>query len=164
MKNLIFIICIFIFPIITYGQEIDSKIKFKIDEINSIVKLTDSIGNHRNEGISEGPIKYNHISGNFGWDAYFLNDIENKNQPIRIRYSETQPKAVYENLNLYYLKGKLIFAELIKSKIGRNSKKGKPVKKIFYFNGSEIIYPDQTDLDIDYVLAKEKTIYKMIYK
>jgi len=163
MKNLIFIICIFIFPIIIYGQEIDSKIKYKIDEINSIVKFTDSIGNHRNEGISEGPIKYTHISRNFGWDAYFLNDIENKNQPIRIRYSETQPKA-YENLNLYYVKGKLVFAELIKSPIGRKAKKNKPIKKIFYFNGSDIIYPNPTDAKIVYIITKEKTIYKMIYE
>ena len=161
MKSLILII--FILPILIHGQEIDAKIKLRINEINSLIKVSDSIGNIQKEGISEGEIRYNHISGNFGWEAYFLNDTKNKTQPLRIRYSDTQPKA-NENLNLYYKNGILIFAELITTPTGRKSKRNQPLSKTFYFENGDIIYPNTTDSDIDYIIQKEKTIYKMIYK
>jgi hypothetical protein len=162
MKNLIFTMFIFLSMFI-YGQESDLKAKSFIDEIDSITKIYDSVGNNRQEGISEGVIKYNHIKGHFGWGAYFLNDPANEKLPLRIRYSETQPKE-NEDLNLYYQNGHLIFAELISTSTKRKSKiKGKSNRR-FYFDGNKVIYSDLSDSDIDYVLVKEKTIRKMIYK
>jgi hypothetical protein len=160
MKSLIFILSYFIIPIFTYGQETDSEIKLRID---SLIKISDSIGEKQKEGISEGDIIYNHISGKYGWEAYFLNDVKEKNQPLRIRYSETQPKS-NEDLNLYYQNGILVFAELITTPNKRKSRHNKTKKKCFYFDGKNVIYPDLIDSDIDYVLGKEKTIRKMIYE
>ena len=82
---------------------------------------------------------------------------------MRIRYSITQPKA-NEDLNLFYHDGILIFAELITTQTSRKSKGNKVLKKHFYFDGKTVIYPDLTDSDIDYMLEKEKTICKMIYR
>jgi hypothetical protein len=164
MKSLIFRISIFLLPILDYGQESKSEIKHRIEEIDSQIKISDSIGNIQKEGISEGEIRYDHISGKFGWEAYFINDAENKNQPLRIRYSETQPKA-NEDLNLYYQNGILVFAELISTPISRKLKLGKSVKKYLYFNGETLIYPEIIYFDeYNYVLEKEKVIRKMIYK
>lgn len=160
MKSLIFIISYFIIPILTYGQETDSEIKLRID---SLIKVSDSIEKKQKEGISEGVIRYNHISGKYGWEAYFLNDVKEKNKPLRIRYSETQPKS-NEDLNLYYQNGILVFIELIKTQNKRKSSHNKTKKKHFYFDGKNVMYLDLTDSDIDYVLGKEKTIRKRIYK
>ncbi len=163
MKSLNWIIFILIFPILIYGQEDNSKINLKIAEITSQIKVIDSIGNFRNEGISEGDVRYTHIAGDFGWETYFLNEIENKNTPLRIRYSETKP-LVNENLNMYYQNGVLIFAELIRTPISEESKNDNPILKHFYFDGNTIIYDDLTDSDIDYILEKEQGIRKTIYK
>ena len=157
----------FLIPLLISGQEEDSlnnhkKNQLTIDEINFLIKVSDSIGNIQKEGISEGEIRYNHISGNFGWEAYFLNDTINKNQPLRIRYSETQPKT-NEDLNLYYNKGKLIFAELITTQTRRKLIQNKPLKKVFYFAGNVVIYPSIIDSYIDCILEKERTILKTIY-
>ena len=153
-------ISFFILTILTYGQETNSEIKLRID---SLIKISDSIGKSEKEGISEGEIRYNHISGKFGWEAYFLNDTNSKKQPLRIRYSETQPKS-NEDINLYYQNGILIFVELITTPTSRKSKSSKTKSKHFYIDGKNVIYPDLTDADIDYVLEKEKTIRKMIYE
>ena len=153
-------ISMFIFPILIYGQQTDSEIKIKID---LLIKVSDSIGKSAKEGISEGEIKYDHISGKFGWEGYFINDANDKKKPLRIRYSETQPNS-NEDLNLYYQNGILVFAELISSPNSRKSKYNNTKSKYFYFIGKNVIYPDLTDSDIDYVLQKEKTIRKMIYE
>jgi hypothetical protein len=164
MKILIFRVSIFLLAIFANGQESKNEIKSRIEKIDAQVKSTDSIGNIQKEGISEGEIRYDHISGKFGWEAYFLNDGDIKNQPLRIRYSETQPKA-NEDINLYYRNGILVFAELISTSLSRKLKLGKPIKKVFYFNGATLIYPELIYFEeYNYVLEKEKTIRKMIYK
>ncbi len=164
MKNLIFRTSVFLLPILAYGQEIKPEIKRRIEEINAQIKVSDSVGNIQKERVSEGEIRYDHVSGKFGWEAYLINDAYDKNKPLRIRYSETQPKA-NEKLNLYYRNGILVFAELISIPISRKFKSERLVKKYFYFNGETVIYPDLIDYDAyNYVLDKEKTIRKMIYR
>jgi hypothetical protein len=152
-------ITILLLTVTSYGQESNSEIKLKID---SFIRASDSIGKIEKEGISEGEIRYNHISGKYGWGAYFLNNPKYKKEPLRIRYSETQPKS-NEVINLYYQNGILVFAELITTPTSRTVKRKNSKTKHFYFNENDVIYPDITDSDIDYVLEKEKTIRKMIY-
>lgn len=161
MKKFYCIIYILIFPFLITGQEDNSKNNLKIAEINSIIKTIDSIGNYRSEGVSEGVVRYTKIDGDFGWEAYFLNEIEKF--PLRIRYRETKPK-LNENINIYYEDGVLVFAELIRTPIIGESKYDNPIVKHFYFDGITIIYNDLTDSDIDYILEKEKKIRKAIYK
>ncbi len=159
MKIITYSIFLFLIGSYAIGQSINPK----IEEINSVIKITDSICKIKSEGIAEGTIKYNHIGGNYGWTAYFTNSSENKNQPLRIRYSETQPKA-NEEINLYYKNGNLIYAELITAKNRILTKVKKIIKKEFYFENQIVIYFDLTDRDIDYLIQKELTIRKMIYK
>lgn len=156
MRKLIFIFVLF--PIFVNAQVTDSEIKIRID---SLMKVTDSIGKLKNEGIVEGTVVYSHKSGNYGWDAYFLNDIYNE-KPLRIRYSESQPKS-HEYLNLYYENGILVFAELTSVINKRNSKRNKTTIKKFYFHENEVFCEDINDSDLDYILDKEKTILKLIY-
>ena len=158
MKKLIFICFIFLFPKLFYGQEINSNERIK--KIDLLVKVTDSIGITQKEGIAEGEIKYNHTRVFFGWEAYFVNDT--KNRPLRIRYSETNPKS-NENLNLYYQNGEPIFIVLIETPIIQKSKNNKQIIKQFYLDDNKIIYPETNNSDKIYVLEKEKTIRKMIY-
>ena len=161
MKNLIFII--FIFPILVYGQEGDSK--QRVNEIYTLVKLTDSLAKGKKEGIIEGVITFSHgRKKNFGWEAYFLNENNNSNLPLRIRYSETNQKGL-EDLNLYYHYGKLIYAELITTHLNRKSKPVKITTKKFNFENGDVLHAeDPTDSEIDYILQKEKILIKSIYK
>jgi hypothetical protein len=158
MKKILFICFIFFSPKIFYGQEINSKERIK--KIDLLIKVADSIGITQKEGIAEGEIKYNHTHKLFGWEAYFVND--NKNRPLRIKYSETNPKSS-ENLNFYYQNGEPIFIELIETPIIQKSKNNKQIIKQFYLDDNKIIFPDTNNSDKIYIIEKEKTIRKMIY-
>ena len=159
MKIIIYLIFIFLNSSDLIGQNLNPKIA----EINLEIKITDSICKIKGEGIAEGTIKYNHIVGNYGWTSYFTNSSENKNEPLRIKYSETQPSA-NEEINFYYKNGNLVYAELITTKNRKLTKVKKITKKEFYFENQKVIYFDITDRDIDYIIQKELTIRKMIYK
>jgi hypothetical protein len=158
MKKILFICFIFLSPKIFYGQEINSKERIK--KIDLLIKVADSIGITQKEGIAEGEIKYNHTHKLFSWEAYFVND--NKNRPLRIKYSETNPKS-NEDLNLYYQNGEPIFIELIETPIIQKSKNNKQIIKQFYLDDNKIIFPDTNNSDKIYIIEKEKTIRKMIY-
>ena len=164
MKKLILLANIFFISIITYGQTTELKNDAKKLKIVNIVKIIDSIGKEKKEGIIEGVIKYSHGKNRtFGWGAYYLTD-ENTKNPLRIRYGETKPNEI-ESLNLYYQNGTLIFGELKSITIDKKSKPINEITKKYYFENSEIISPeDITDSTIDYILEKEKMLTKNIYK
>lgn len=164
MKKLILLATIFFISIITYGQTTELEDDAKKLKIINIVKIIDSIGKEKKEGIIEGVNKYSHGKNrSFGWDAYYLTD-ENTKNPLRIRYGETKPNET-ESLNLYYQNGTLIFGELKSMTIDKKSKPIKEITKKFYFENRKIISPeDITDSNIDYILEKEKMLTKNIYK
>jgi len=164
MKELILLVNIFFISLTNYGQTSELKNDVKKLQIFNVIKIIDSIGKQKKEGIVEGVIKYSHGKNRtFGWDAYFITD-ENNKKPLRIRYGETKPNEI-ESLNLYYQNGELIFSELKSTTINKNSKPIKETTKKYYFeNGKIISAEDSSDSQIDYILEKEKFLRKNIYK
>lgn len=164
MKKLFVIIWLLQSFQLIYGQKIKSEFEAKADEINCQVKLIDSIGKQKTEGIIEGIVKYSHgPNKNYGWEAYFFND-EEKKKPLRIKYSETTPKGI-EHLHLYYKDGELMYSELIKIEYNRKLNPVNKVIKKFIFENDKVLNPKGIlDNDSFYIIEKSKFILKEIYK
>ncbi len=161
MRNLTIII-LFFFSIISYSQT-SIVLRNQIEKINKNVLAIDSICDVRGQGIAEGQITFKrkkHKTG--GWEAYFTNDVQ-KDRPIRIQYSEVE---FYKNedLDLYYQNGVLIFAELSIENVGKKTKDSHKEKQRFYFENGKDIFYDGDIKSLEYVLTKEASTRKMIYK
>jgi hypothetical protein len=167
MKNILLIFIIF--PIFIYGQNNDYKSNPKVIEIDTYIQLNDSLRWNEKEEISEGVIKYDQISGKFGYHTYFLNDSLITKQPYRIRHYETNRNNC-EELNLYYKDGKLIFAEQFTKPIKYRNSKFIQRLMPFYFYDDKIVFNNKIYSEIDYnenifnIVEKANEIRKMIYK
>ncbi|MCC9072907.1 hypothetical protein LNQ49_15100 [Flavobacterium sp. F-65] len=164
MRKQFFIVWLFCFSLSIYGQKNDLEKQAKIDRVNYLVKSIDSIAREKREGIIEGVVVYSHgLKKNFGWEAYFLND-ENEKRPLRIKYNENKPTGL-ESLSLYYHEGELIYSELIEVVINKKSKPIREIIKRISFEKGEPLNFDDTLLDRDlfYILEKEKELLKSIY-
>lgn len=167
------IILLLLFPIILFGQN-DSESKRKFEEIDSYVKQIDSTYKDSKEGIIEGTIEYTKPKRkNGGWEAYYINDSQSKNLPLRIRYG----KAEYDRnteLDLYYKSGKLVFAYLTVTYIvGKRPSKIDYTRK-FYFPEEKLQWQTRTPIkefqdadreySFEYLFKEESEIRKWIYK
>lgn len=163
MRKQFFIVCLFCFSGSIYGQKMDLEKQAKIDRISFLVKSIDGLAREKKEGIIEGVIIYSHgLKKNFGWEAYFLND-ENEKLPLRIKYNENKPTGL-ESLNLYYHKGELIYSELIEVTLNKKLKPiKKTIKKMSFENDEPLSIDDALDRDSFYILEKEKQLIKSIY-
>jgi hypothetical protein len=115
----VFLILLFSFPI--FGQT-NAELNQKIDRISLKVKSIDSLANYEKEEVELGEIKMAHgrIDEKPIRQLYTNTRIaKSSNKIIRICYRERYPNYD-EDLNLYYLDNKLIYAERTRWKGNRN--------------------------------------------
>ena len=159
-----YIIGLLFLPILIFGQNQKTKLKNKLNKIDSIVELINKTEKKYPEGIMEGPIIYSGLfKKNGGWEAYNLR--ENDSIPLRIRYNLALRK-IYESYEFYYSNGKLIYINLNVTYY-RRKKRNKPFERKLYFKDSKLIFdsnPKIKDYDIKNILETEETTRKIIFE
>lgn len=167
------IILLLIFPTILFGQK-DIDTKKGLDEVDNYVKQIDETCKHLKEGIVEGPIEYTKPKRkNGGWEAYYINDFQTKDLPLRIRYG----KAEFDkntDLNLYYRNGKLVFADLTITFTSSKTSNKTPYKRQFHFPEGRLRWETRTTdeefseaekkYSFEYLFSEESLIRKMVYR
>jgi hypothetical protein len=173
MKSIKTIILLLIFPIILFGQN-DIDTKKGLDEVDNYVKQIDETCKDLKEGIVEGPIEYTKPKRkNGGWEAYYINDLQTKDLPLRIRYG----KAEFDkntDLNLYYRNGKLVFADLTITFTSSKRSNKTPYKRQFRFPEGRLQWETRTmdkefneaekKYSFEYLFSEESLIRKMVYR
>ncbi|WP_121667378.1 hypothetical protein [Mesonia aquimarina] len=159
-----YLIGLLLLPILSYGQNLKTELKNKLNKIDSIVELTNRTEKKYPKGIMEGPIIYSGIfKKNGGWEAYYLR--ENDSIPLRIRYNLALRKT-YESYEFYYSNGKLIYLNLNVTYYRRKNRNESFERKL-YFKDSELIFdsnPKIKDYDVKNILETEETTREMIFE
>lgn len=162
----LFFIGVLMTPYSIICQNISGNLKTELVKIDSIVKSIDENGSQFYEGIVEGPIIYKGLfKRNGGWEAYYLNDKEFENIPIRIRYNLAHSKT-YENYQFYYDTGSLVFVNL-KVKYYKKGKKDESFERQYYFKNNKLIYdshPNMETYNLNKVLLEETTMRKICFE
>ena len=129
-------ITILIFPVLLLAQNTEFE---KIKIIDSHVKSIDSISNLVNEEVSNFEIMVAH--GPQGRKSYSNTRIlKHSSQILRICYRLRRSKTD-DDLSLYYLDSKLVYAELTIW----YGKKRRPIKKQYYFEDEISFHPSNTE-------------------
>lgn len=147
------------------SQIICEELKSELIKIDSIVKSIDENEARYNEGIVEGPIEYKGLfSRNGGWDAYYLHENKQENNPIRIKYSAAFQKK-YESYDYYYENGNLVFISL-KVEYYKKRKSNKSFERQYYFRNGNLICdsnPEIKEYSVKEVLLQENIMRKICY-
>lgn len=167
------IILLLFFPILLFGQDNNESNK-ALAEIDAYIKQIDSIYKNSTERIIEGTIEYKKLKRkNGGWEAYYIDDVQTKGSPLRIRYAAAEFDT-NTKLDLYYKNRKLIYADLtVIYTTGKKSPRTNYTRK-FYFPDTKLYWQTRTTnkefdkadktYNYDYLFKKESEILKMIYK
>lgn len=149
MKSIITLFC-FLLSLSLFGQK---------QSIDARKKFADSLSNHIEEEKKEGVIRYSHGRK----DGKQLRELtsntlilRNLNKVIRICYRARKPETD-EELNMYFVEDKLIYAEKIVWQ------KRKFSRQIFYYENEELIYSqnskDAVIESID-ILVEAQTLFR----
>lgn len=147
---------------LSFGQENNSPLQKKLDEIDFYRKEIDAHKEKYAEVYDTKVIKNIELEER-KWEAYVLKENAEKAQALRIKYTEYAPKEIV-NLNFYYKNGELVFGEYYR-KLKQKNKKATIYKAVFYFENAILIHQkNSTDLkfDLKTFLNEEKSIKQML--
>lgn len=146
----------------SFGQDKNAEVKKKVDGINFYIKYVDSIANHREEKISDGEIVLSHgrMDGKPTRKIFTRTGIIKLSDQI-IRISYTQRSDHDDELNLYFIDAKLVYAE---RSILRKKKDKSSTSKFYYENENEIyaINPKNYSLDGINIVVEAKHLLKQV--
>ncbi|AWI26807.1 hypothetical protein [Flavobacterium pallidum] len=149
MKLIITFFC-FLFPLLLFSQTLS---------IDAHKKFADSIVNHIEEERIDGVIRYSHGRKDGKQIRELMTNtliLKNLNKTIRICYRERHPETD-EELNIYFLDDKLIYAEKV------TWRKKKFFKQIFYYENESLIHSEnskEAGLDSIDVLIEARSLFK----